>query len=126
MTRLRLILVLVLAAAPTGVTEAGQIQWKARTASETYLLPNPLPDFGLGIDGRFVREGIAIVKAERNRAAFQVGLEPGDVIVSVNGQALREPRDWIAAMTDQGGRFHLRIRDIRTGNMVDRDVDLRQ
>src|SRR5947207_13176348 len=105
MTGRRLVLILILAGTPVGTATAGKVQWKPVAPSDAHLLPNPMPHFGLGIDGQFVREGIEIRKAEPNRPAIQIGLEPGDVLVAANGRSLRQPRDWVDAMTGQDGRF---------------------
>jgi S1-C subfamily serine protease len=86
---------------------------------------DPLPDFGMGMDGRFVEGGIEITKVYRNGATERAGLEPGDVLVSVNGQTLREPADWIQGMTNQNGRLSFRLRDVRTGQIVSREVHMR-
>ena len=83
---------------------------------------DPLPDFGMGISGRFVEGGIEITKVERNGPTERAGLQAGHVLLSVNGHALRGPADWIQGMTNQSGRLLFRLRDVQTGQIVSREV----
>ena len=87
--------------------------------------PNGLPKFGFSssnIGGygervQFVRYG---------SRASKIGLEPGDVILSLNGYRLTYPGSWNEALSHavyhDGGQVRLRVRDVRTGSVVRRDV----
>jgi S1-C subfamily serine protease len=104
---------------------AGTIQRPPAAPGASPVDQDPLPDFGLGIEGTFESRGILLTRARPGGPAAQVGLEPGDVLLAVNACSVRTPEEWVRVMTDNNGRFHLSIRDVRTGNTVYRDVDLR-
>jgi S1-C subfamily serine protease len=107
-----------------GAVPAGTIQRPAAPGASP-VDQGPLPDFGLDIDGTFDGRGILLTRIPKGGHAGRVGLEPGDVLLAVNECSVRTPADWEGVMTDNNGRFHLRVRDVRTGNIVYRDVDLR-
>jgi PDZ domain len=81
---------------------------------EPYGLPkfgfssSTIPGYGQRIE--FVRPG--------GRAA-RMGLEPGDVILSLNGHRLTHSGSWNDALSralyEDGGFVQLRVRDVRTG-----------
>ncbi|MBI2940448.1 MAG: trypsin-like peptidase domain-containing protein [Chloroflexi bacterium] len=60
------------------------------------LTPSLAAQLGLGID-----EGVLIGRIARNGPAAQAGLQPGDVLVALEGQKLRNTRDLTAALQRQ-------------------------
>lgn len=105
---------------------AGQIRRGAGMTDDTPTGRDPLPDFGLGVDGEFTRAGIRFLRVQAQGPAARSGLEAEDVLLAVNGKTLRRPSDWIDVMSNNNGLFRLAVRDCRTGETVYRDVDLRQ
>jgi predicted metalloprotease with PDZ domain len=86
--------------------------------------PYGLPKFGFSsstISGfgeriEFVRPG---------GRAFRLGLEPGDVILSLNGYKLTYSGSWNDALSRalyDGNLVRLKIRDVRTGNVYFRET----
>jgi S1-C subfamily serine protease len=123
---LLIIILLVVTLTTSSTVEAGKIRLRRGSVlppAANYA--DPLPDFGMRMNGQFVANGIEVASVERNGPAANAGLEPGDVLLSVNGQPLREPEDWVRGMSNQNGFLHFRLRDIRTGQVMSRDVELR-
>ena len=83
-----------------------------RTASPTC----PVPELGFSsyvISGR----GEYILAVRRGSTAARIGLEPGDVILTLNGRRLTSERAWHQAMGHAAashGRLTLEIRHRRT------------
>jgi membrane-associated protease RseP (regulator of RpoE activity) len=73
--------------------------------------------YGYGERVVFVRPG--------SRAAF-LGLEPGDVLLSLNGLSLTYTGSWTDALSHaayhDGGYIRLKIRDVRTGHIFFRET----
>jgi hypothetical protein len=73
--------------------------------------------YGYGERIVFVRPG--------SRASF-LGLEPGDVLLSMNGMPLTYTGSWSDALSHavyhDGGYIRLRIRDVRTGHIFVRET----
>jgi S1-C subfamily serine protease len=109
-----------------GVAGGGTIKRPPAAPGTSSVDRDPLPDFGLGIDGEFNAEGILFTRTPPAGSAALAGLEPGDVLLAVNGTRIRTPEDWVRVMTDNSGRFNLRFRNVRTGAVEERNVDLRQ
>jgi hypothetical protein len=91
------------------------------------LKPTPyphLPTFGFSsFNIRGVGERVTSVRY--NSRAARLGLEPGDLIVKLNGYRLTYHGSWNDALYEavaNGGRARLLIRDVRTGHFVTRDV----
>jgi hypothetical protein len=84
----------------------------------------PMPKFGFSsfnING--VGERVTHVKW--NGRAAQLGLEPGDIILSMNGYPLSYPGSWRDALYEavlNGGWVRLTIRDVRTGFIASRQT----
>jgi S1-C subfamily serine protease len=113
-------------AAGAAAARAGSIKRPPAAPGAAPVDRDPLPDFGLGIDGEFNGRGIRITRAPSGGHAAQVGIERGDVLLAINGSPVRTPEDWVRMMTDNNGRFNIRLRDVRTGGITYRDVDLRK
>lgn len=92
--------------------------------------PNPnvpdfcLPTFGFASQTIFgFGERVTFVKF--NSRAAKLGLEPGDVILSLNGHKLTYRGAWNDALTEamyNGGFVRLKIRDVNTGNIAFRQT----
>ena len=57
--------------------------------------------------------------------ASRFGLEPGDIVLSMNGYPLTYHGSWNDALYQamyQGGRVRLKIRDVRTGHIAQRQM----
>ncbi|SDG79562.1 Do family serine endopeptidase [Pelagibacterium luteolum] len=89
------------------VTISGNTRFSGAIAAE--LSPSLAQELGLG----FSAQGIAIIDVERGSAAQQLGLRPGDVILTLNGMEIRDietfesvasqrPRSW-QIMLQRGG-----------------------
>jgi hypothetical protein len=88
-------------------------------------VPNfPLPKFGFSsfnING----VGERVTNVKWNGRAAQLGLEPGDIILSMNGYPLSYPGSWRDALYDamlNGGWVQLSIRDVHTGFVASRQT----
>lgn len=84
-----------------------------RTASPTC----PVPELGFS---SYVISGTGeyVLAVRRGSTAARIGLEPGDVILTLNGRRLTSERAWHQAMGHAAashGRLTLEIRDGRTG-----------
>ncbi len=89
--------------------------------------PEPyLPRFGFSSFNIGVGERVAYVRW--GGLASQFGLEPGDIILSMNGFPLSYHGSWndalYSAMVNNGGWVRLRIRDVRTGFVATRQMCL--
>lgn len=102
-------------------TPAGSAQPYLVSPGGSYGLPkfgfSSSTIYGYGERIMFVRPG--------SRAAF-LGLEPGDVLLSLNGQPLTYTGSWSDALSHaiyhDGGYIRLRIRDVRTGHTFLRET----
>lgn len=75
----------------------------------------------LGFQGHFEwGVGMVVDYVPWGTPAARVGLEPGDVILSVNGRRLRSQSDYFSALRTSGGRVRLVIEDVRSGGLVAR------
>lgn len=94
------------------------------------VMPAPMPGFMpapmpapatvplLGFMGADVNWGVRVESVGYGSIARQIGLEPGDVIVGLNGMPVRCMHDYHRALAQSGGVVALEIRDVRTGNFV--------
>lgn len=83
----------------------------------------PLPKFGFSSFNTGFGERVTFVKP--NSRAARLGLQPGDVIFSLNGIPLRYRGSWGDALRQavlDGGRVTLRIRDVNTGRIAFRQT----
>jgi predicted metalloprotease with PDZ domain len=97
-------------------TAAGPPEAMLVAPGEPYGLPrfgfSSSTIYGYGERVVFVRPG--------SRAAY-LGLEPGDVLLSLNGYRLTYSGSWNDALSSalsEGNFIRLKIRDVRTGNIV--------
>ncbi len=80
----------------------------------------------LGFQSFFNGNGEQVTGVYRGSTAAQMGLEPGDVIVALNGTPLDYDGAWRDALTDAVAQGHvvLAIWDWRTGNVAYRHLPL--
>ncbi len=72
--------------------------------------------------------GERVVQVRRGGLAWRLGLEPGDTIVRLNRYPLRYHGAWqdaLGAAINRGGTVRLAIRDVHSGRLAWRHVDLR-
>jgi S1-C subfamily serine protease len=75
----------------------------------------------LGIYGHFEWSyGMVVDDVLWGTPASRMGLEPGDVILAVNGCTLRSEYDYFRALRYGGNYARLVIQDVRTGTVVSR------
>jgi hypothetical protein len=97
----------------------------------TYLVapgePSGLPRFGFS-GSNIGGYGERVVFVRYGGLASRLGLEPGDIILSLNGMPLTYRGSWTDALSHavyhDGGFVRLRIRDVRTGHIVRRDLNV--
>ena len=99
---------------------AGPPQTKLFAPGEPYGLPK----FGFS-SSTIYGYGERIVHVRYGSRAESLGLEPGDVILSLNGYKLTYPGSWNDALTQalyNNNYVRLKIRDVRTGNIFFRET----
>jgi S1-C subfamily serine protease len=78
----------------------------------------------LGVEVEGVRMGlrgaVKVVAATAGQGGADAGLEPGDVVVEVNGQRVGSVDEFVAALPVEGGTVTLLVRDVRS----ERDVPI--
>lgn len=85
----------------------------------------PGPSYFLGV--KYTHnggDGVLITGVVPGSPAEKVGLENGDVILTVNGNAITGGFDFKRALDNSGGVARLRIRDCRTGQIAFRTCQL--
>lgn len=77
-------------------------------------------DVKLGITGVFAHCGVRVQSVECGSIAEQLGLECGDVVLSINGQSIHCREDLRRGLRDavHCGRISLRVDDARHGHVV--------
>jgi hypothetical protein len=100
----------------------------AASHPQTRLLPpepdHCLPQFGFS-SFNIAGVGERVTYVEWHGLASRIGLEPGDMILSMNGYRLNYHGSWNDALhraMDMGGHVRLRIRDVRTGHVAFRQI----
>ena len=81
----------------------------------------------LGVQGRFEEGyGLVVERVRFRSPAGQLGLEPGDVIRAIDGRWLRTEVDYRRQLRDANFSAQLIIRDVRTGRLLSRPVEVRR
>jgi hypothetical protein len=86
--------------------------------------PYGLPKFGFS-SSTIYGYGEQIVNVRYGSRAAQLGLERGDVLLSLNGYKLTYSGSWNDALSralSDGNYIRLKIRDVRTGNIYFRET----
>jgi hypothetical protein len=96
---------------------------------KSYLVtPGSGNNFGLpkfGFSSSNIGFGERVVSVRFGGRAAALGLEPGDVILSLNGYQLSYPGSWTDALSQalyNGNYVRLKVRDVRTGNIRFRET----
>ncbi len=63
-------------------------------------------------------DGIVVNQMARASAAYKAGLQPGDVIVSLNGQAIADPSQFVRLIADSAIGSTVRVEVVREGQRV--------
>ncbi|WP_339750272.1 PDZ domain-containing protein [uncultured Rubinisphaera sp.] len=66
----------------------------------------------LGFYGYQTCQGMVVTKVNRGTEAWKIGLEPGDIIVSIDGFRLHDEGDYTRAMRRAGRHADLRVKDV--------------
>jgi hypothetical protein len=88
------------------------------------VVPVPPPMLGVNIDtaplwnGYAWETGVRVVNVWPGYPAYG-RLDPGDIVTRINGYRTRSLQDFRYAMSLAGGVVNLRVRDVRTGQIVD-------
>jgi hypothetical protein len=77
--------------------------------------------YRLGARVQAAAQGMKIEQVTPGSPAARLGLEAGDVILSVNGRPVRNAADYARSLDQGGGRVRLEILDARSGKVVIRD-----
>jgi len=67
-------------------------------------------------------QGIRITTVDRNGAAYHAGLEPGDVIISYNGELIRSVEDLDQAVKETTGLFKVNVEYQREGKVLNNSI----
>jgi hypothetical protein len=109
-----------------GCTTAMLITLSANVLAQEVKLRSPAGGVPrLGFTSYFNGQGEAVTRVLSGTAASRVGLEPGDVIVAVNGERLLTYGAWDREISNAAIQGHvvLAIRDWRTGQTAFRHFD---
>lgn len=66
--------------------------------------------------------GLSVAEVYCGSIGERVGLEPGDLIVAIDGQPVRTIHQMRVALSTPRPCYHLAIRDIRTGYVIEREI----
>lgn len=86
--------------------------------------PYGLPKFGFA-SSTIPGFGERIVDVRYGGRAYYLGLEPGDIILSLNGYKLTYTGSWNDALRNalfDGNTIRLKVRDVRSGNVYFRET----
>jgi membrane-associated protease RseP (regulator of RpoE activity) len=76
------------------------------------------PPVLLGFTGQGVGYGVEVMRVNYGSAADRLGLEPGDVVVGVNGRPVRSMSEYKRSLARAGSVVWLDVVDVRTGYTV--------
>ena len=86
--------------------------------SPTYVVPSTCAfSPKLQFNGRMTHLGLQVISADYGGVAERMGLEPGDIIASINGQSIRCDQSYKQALTQAAvygrGNVTLKVRNVR-------------
>ena len=86
--------------------------------SPTYVVPSTCVfSPKLQFNGRMTHLGLQVISADYGGVAERMGLEPGDIIASINGQSIRCDQSYKQALTQAAvygrGNVTLKVRNVR-------------
>ncbi len=88
-------------AAMSGVMEIGSLKIGVRPLNEELATEMELED---------IESGLVVVQIDRRGVAARLGLELGDVITEVNGEAVANGQEMLDALGSKSGRVQMKIR----------------
>jgi serine protease Do len=91
---------------------------QVRRGSIGYVAVDPLTSRLAEELGAPKAQGVAVTQMSRNSAAYQAGLEPGDIIVSVNGTPVTDPSQFVRLIADSPIGSTVRVEALREGRRV--------
>jgi serine protease Do len=91
---------------------------QVRRGSIGYVAVDPLTSRLAEELGAPQAQGVAVTQMSRNSAAYQAGLEPGDIIVSVNGTPVTDPSQFVRLIADSPIGSTVRLEALREGRRV--------
>ncbi|MDQ5824250.1 MAG: trypsin-like peptidase domain-containing protein [Chloroflexota bacterium] len=77
-----------------------------------------------GPNGRLLNSGVLVVEVVQGSAAEEIGLAPGDVILSIDGTALNEDNPLVDVLAMYEGGQTVRLQVVRNGEAHEVDVKL--
>jgi C-terminal processing protease CtpA/Prc len=92
--------------------------------AEPAMMLSTVKGTGLGIRCQATGEGVRVTEVTPGSPADKLGLEPGDVIVTVYGHPVTSAETWDWLTSYKNDYAALRIKDVRTGSLVTRHVPL--
>ncbi|HMP07188.1 MAG TPA: PDZ domain-containing protein [Lacipirellulaceae bacterium] len=102
-------------------------------AARAEFTPRVLPDspyivpqspYRLGFAGQYNGRGMLVRQVQWGSIAHRIGLERGDVVVSINGQRIFGYHHYLSLLAESGGFVRLGVRDVNTGRLVTMQVNL--
>lgn len=107
-----------------GITSLGGVAHGQQPFLRPQLVP-PTQPVKLGIRGHFdFAEGMHVEQVMRHSIASRMGLEAGDVIVSINGRRLRTENDYFRQLSNSGSWLRVGVLDVRSGRVIERSARL--
>lgn len=97
---------------------------KLSIGSRSDQSPYQRAPYRLGIYCHTVGDGVMVDGLISGGPAERIGLEVGDIITSVDGNPIEDTSDLYRALQRSGGFARLRIIDVRSTDLVYRNVDL--
>ena len=80
--------------------------------------------FGVGVYGKFTTDGMLLQKVAPGTPADKNGLQSGDLIVKIDGNAVRSQADFVKAINASGGQTTFTVKKGGAGKPVQVSLDL--
>jgi S1-C subfamily serine protease len=80
--------------------------------------------YPLGILGKYTTDGMLVQRVETGSPMDRVGVQPGDVILKIDGQLIQNQDDLAAVLNTSGGTILLTLRKNDSGRTVRLSADL--
>lgn len=98
----------------TGGAQAAEPRFDVR-----FQAPRPAPVSNFGLIGHFhYGRGFEVLRTVPGSTARRIGLEPGDVILSVEGREIRNEQQFYNIIENTRGEVHMRVRNVRTHGVL--------
>jgi S1-C subfamily serine protease len=90
------------------------------------IQPPNMKFLGITAESTWDGRGVYVINVTPYSAAFRIGIEPGDVIYSIDGVSVSSPQQLAHAIRYSDGFVEIYLRDVRTGQTIMRNADLTQ